>query len=46
MFSEDSFLRRNKILSALIGIVLVLVVFLGYRMKGPYRSYRIDRGSS
>ena len=42
MFSEDSFIRRHKILTGLILIVVLLAGFLGYRMKGPYRSYRID----
>jgi len=42
MFSEDSFIRRHKILTGLILIVVLLVAFLGYRMKGPYRSYHVD----
>jgi len=46
MFSEGSFLRRHKIITSVLGLflllTLLLVVFLGYRMKGPYRSYRVD----
>jgi hypothetical protein len=46
MFSEGSFLRRHKIITSVLGLflllALLLVVFLGYRMKGPYRSYRVD----
>lgn len=42
MFSEDSFIRRHKIITALGILLVVLVVFLGYRMKGPYRSYYLD----
>ena len=46
MFSEDSFIRRHKIISALVGVpailFLLIVLFVGYRMIGPYRSYRID----
>jgi len=42
MFSEDSFLRRHKIISVLIMLLVIVVVFLGLRLRGPYRSYRID----
>ena len=46
MFSEDSFFGRHKFLSAiglcLLLCVLVVVVVLGFRMRGPYRSYRLD----
>lgn len=46
MFSEDSFFSRHKILSILGGcflmLILLLVVFLAIRTRGPYRSYRLD----
>jgi len=42
MFSEDSFLRRHKILTGLGVFVLLIVLFLGWRMKGPDRYYRVD----
>ncbi|MCL4694824.1 MAG: hypothetical protein KJ060_20205, partial [Candidatus Hydrogenedentes bacterium] len=37
-----AFITNHKILSAIALIVLLLVAFLGYRMKGPYRFYRAD----
>jgi hypothetical protein len=40
------FLGRHKIFTGILVFFLVVVVgvtgFLGYRMKGPYRSYRLD----
>ena len=46
LFSEGSFFRRHKIVKRGLGLflllVLLLVVFIGYRMKGPYRSYKVD----
>lgn len=37
---------RHKILTSFLVLVLLLVVsvagFVGYRMRGPYRSYRVD----
>lgn len=36
------FFRRHKILSALLVLVVLVAGFLGYRMKGPYRSYRVS----
>lgn len=36
------FLRKHKILTAIMLLVLLLFVFAAYRMKGPYRSYHID----
>ncbi|HOS02893.1 MAG TPA: hypothetical protein PKZ01_07415, partial [Candidatus Hydrogenedentes bacterium] len=36
------FLRRHKILSFLFVVLLLVVSVILYRMKGPYRSYRID----
>jgi hypothetical protein len=42
MFSEDSFVRRHKVLTTIGVLVLALVLFLGYRMKGPNRSYSVD----
>lgn len=42
MFSEDSFIRRHKILAGL-GVPIVLVVlFLGSRMAGHQRFYAVD----
>jgi hypothetical protein len=38
----SSFIANHKILSAIALLFLLLVVFLGYRMKGPYRFYRAD----
>jgi hypothetical protein len=42
MSEERSFIRRHKILSGIVVIILLLAGFLGYRMIGPYRSYKID----
>ena len=46
MFSDDSFLVNHKILTGIGLAFLILAVllagFLGYRMRGPYRSYRLD----
>jgi len=42
MFSKDSFVRRHKIISAVLVLLLLVVLFLGYRMKGPHRRYRLD----
>lgn len=36
------FVRRHWILSPLVFLLLLLVAFLGYRIKGPYRFYRAD----
>ncbi len=35
-------LRRHWILSTLLVINLALILFVGYRMKGPYRFYKVD----
>ncbi len=42
MFSEDSFIRRHKIITALGILPVLLVLFLGSRMIGPNRSYKVD----
>ncbi len=46
LFSEGSFFRRHRIVTSVLGLflllALLLVVFVGYRMKGPYRSYKVD----
>lgn len=42
MFSNDSFLRRHKVLSSLALVMLLAVTFLGCRLQGPYRSYKVD----
>ena len=42
MFLKGSFVGRHKILSGLGAFVLLVALFLGYRMKGPYRFYRVD----
>ncbi len=46
MFSEDSFFGRHKIVTGILAGILTLIVllaaFIGYRMIGPYRSYKVD----
>lgn len=42
MFSDDSFVRRHKILTVLGVFVLLLVAFLGSRMWGVHRYYKVD----
>jgi hypothetical protein len=46
MFSEDSFFRRHKIITGfvtgILALIVLVVAFVGYRMIGPYRSYKID----
>lgn len=46
MFSGDSFFRRHKIITGfvtgLLALIVLLVAFVGYRMIGPYRSYKVD----
>ncbi len=46
MFSEDSFVRRHKILTALLVLVVVFVVlpflWLQARARGPHHSYELD----
>jgi hypothetical protein len=37
-----AFVANHKILSSIALVALLLVAFLGYRMKGPYRFYRAD----
>ena len=41
-----AFMRRHKVLSSLVFVFVFVVVFLaaflGWRMRGPYRSYRLD----
>ncbi|NUM52245.1 MAG: hypothetical protein HUU46_01250 [Candidatus Hydrogenedentes bacterium] len=36
------FVKRHKILSTILVILLLVLGFLAYRMKGPYRSYRVS----
>lgn len=36
------FLMRHKILTAFLLLVLLFAGWVGFRMKGPYRSYRVD----
>ncbi len=36
------FLKRHKILTTCLMTLLVLMTILLYRMKGPYRSYKLD----
>ena len=40
-FSE-TFFGRHKFISAGLFLVLLLLVLIGWRLKGPYRSYRVD----
>ena len=46
MNPESSFFGRHKILTGIgivfLALVALVVVFLGYRMWGPHRSYRLD----
>ncbi len=42
MFSEDCFMRRHKIISALALLLIAGMVFVGCRLQGPYRSYKLD----
>jgi len=42
MFSSESFVRRHKIITVVGVLVLLVIGFLFYRMKGPHRSYRVD----
>ncbi len=46
MFSDGSFFCRHKIISTLGIVFLLLLLFLAgfvvWRMRGPYRSYRLD----
>jgi hypothetical protein len=46
MFSEDSFFCRHKIITGILSffvlLILVAAVFVGWRMKGLHRSYRVD----
>lgn len=42
MSEEGSFFRRHKIVTGLLILVLLVVLFFGWRMKGPFRSYRVD----
>lgn len=37
-----SFCRRHPIVSVLVAIPLLLILYLGYRSRGPHRSYRAD----
>lgn len=37
-----NFVRNHKIITGIAVVLLLLVLFVGYRMKGPYRSYRVD----
>jgi len=36
------FMRKHKIVTGLAAVLLLAVALLAYRMKGPYRSYRLD----
>lgn len=36
------FFKRHKIVTALLVIVVLILGFLAYRIKGPYRSYRVN----
>jgi len=42
VFSEDSFIRRHKIITALGIVVVLIVLFFGSRMIGPHRFYKVD----
>lgn len=42
MFSEDSFLRRHKILSTLLLLLVLVVAWLYSRSRGPYPDYHLD----
>lgn len=39
---RETFFWRHKIITVLIVLVLLVVLLLGLRMRGPYRSYRVD----
>ena len=42
MFLREGFVRRHKILSALGLLVVLLSVLAVWRLKGPYRFYKVD----
>jgi hypothetical protein len=42
VFSEDAFLRRHKILSVLLLLLVLIAVWLYSRTRGPHPEYNID----
>jgi len=42
MFSEESFIRRHKIITALVIVVLLIGVWIYMMRRGPYHSYKLD----
>ena len=39
---RESFIGRHKILSISLFLVFLVIALIGWRMKGPYRSYQVD----
>lgn len=42
MFSEDSFIRRHKIITALVIVVVLIGAWICMMRRGPYHSYELD----